>query len=131
MLHHKAKKGPPRQAKYAIHCIHAIFSSKETQFAQIFEVNLKYLFLINLFYCICKPRDVVAMYIASRIKFREDIFPLSLCFIQFGLKNHSKVLDCARTENYLERKPYTTPCPCWTGPKYSNGYRNCGKLKRL
>ncbi|XP_030331664.1 sister chromatid cohesion protein PDS5 homolog B isoform X5 [Strigops habroptila] len=37
VLHHKAKKGPPRQAKYAIHCIHAIFSSKETQFAQIFE----------------------------------------------------------------------------------------------
>uniref|UniRef100_A0A663F9P2 PDS5 cohesin associated factor B n=1 Tax=Aquila chrysaetos chrysaetos TaxID=223781 RepID=A0A663F9P2_AQUCH len=38
VLHHKAKKGPPRQAKYAIHCIHAIFSSKETQFAQIFEL---------------------------------------------------------------------------------------------
>ncbi|KAL8190918.1 UNVERIFIED_CONTAM: Sister chromatid cohesion protein PDS5 B, partial [Gekko kuhli] len=37
VLHHKAKKGPRRQAKYAIHCIHAIFSSKETQFAQIFE----------------------------------------------------------------------------------------------
>uniref|UniRef100_A0A8C2UEM1 PDS5 cohesin associated factor B n=1 Tax=Coturnix japonica TaxID=93934 RepID=A0A8C2UEM1_COTJA len=37
VLHHKAKKGPPRQAKYAIHCINAIFSSKETQFAQIFE----------------------------------------------------------------------------------------------
>uniref|UniRef100_A0A8C5UVH0 PDS5 cohesin associated factor B n=1 Tax=Microcebus murinus TaxID=30608 RepID=A0A8C5UVH0_MICMU len=37
VLHHKSKKGPPRQAKYAIHCIHAIFSSKETQFAQIFE----------------------------------------------------------------------------------------------
>lgn len=40
VLHHKAKKGPPRQAKYAIHCIHAIFSSKETQFAQIFEVTV-------------------------------------------------------------------------------------------
>uniref|UniRef100_A0A803SQ72 PDS5 cohesin associated factor B n=1 Tax=Anolis carolinensis TaxID=28377 RepID=A0A803SQ72_ANOCA len=39
VLHHKAKKGPPRQAKYAIHCIHAIFSSKETQFAQIFEIQ--------------------------------------------------------------------------------------------
>ncbi|XP_045149932.1 sister chromatid cohesion protein PDS5 homolog B [Echinops telfairi] len=37
VLHHKSKKGPPRQAKYAVHCIHAIFSSKETQFAQIFE----------------------------------------------------------------------------------------------
>lgn len=41
VLHHKSKKGPPRQAKYAIHCIHAIFSSKETQFAQIFEVKRK------------------------------------------------------------------------------------------
>ncbi|KAG8584945.1 hypothetical protein GDO81_004834 [Engystomops pustulosus] len=37
VLQQKAKKGPPRQAKYSIHCIHAIFSSKETQFAQIFE----------------------------------------------------------------------------------------------
>lgn len=48
VLHHKAKKGPPRQAKYAIHCIHAIFSSKETQFAQIFEVKLKYFIFIYL-----------------------------------------------------------------------------------
>ncbi|KAI1903427.1 hypothetical protein AGOR_G00027070 [Albula goreensis] len=37
VLQHKAKKGPPRQAKYAIHCIHSIFSNKDTQFAQIFE----------------------------------------------------------------------------------------------
>ncbi|KAE8627326.1 hypothetical protein XENTR_v10006944 [Xenopus tropicalis] len=37
VLQQKAKKGPSRQAKYSIHCIHAIFSSKETQFAQIFE----------------------------------------------------------------------------------------------
>ncbi|KAG9491937.1 hypothetical protein GDO78_000439 [Eleutherodactylus coqui] len=37
VLQQKAKKGPHRQAKYSIHCIHAIFSSKETQFAQIFE----------------------------------------------------------------------------------------------
>ncbi|XP_069826004.1 sister chromatid cohesion protein PDS5 homolog B isoform X2 [Dendropsophus ebraccatus] len=37
VLQQKAKKGPLRQAKYSIHCIHAIFSSKETQFAQIFE----------------------------------------------------------------------------------------------
>uniref|UniRef100_A0A4W3JVA6 PDS5 cohesin associated factor B n=1 Tax=Callorhinchus milii TaxID=7868 RepID=A0A4W3JVA6_CALMI len=37
VLQHKAKKGTPRQAKHAIHCIHAIFNSKETQFAQIFE----------------------------------------------------------------------------------------------
>ncbi|MBN3296215.1 PDS5B protein, partial [Amia calva] len=37
VLQHKAKKGPPRQAKYAIHCIHGIFSNKDTQFAQIFE----------------------------------------------------------------------------------------------
>lgn len=56
VLHHKAKKGPPRQAKYAIHCIHAIFSSKETQFAQIFEVTFTDFFL----YCTCKLRDVVA-----------------------------------------------------------------------
>ncbi|XP_069495098.1 sister chromatid cohesion protein PDS5 homolog B [Ambystoma mexicanum] len=37
VLQQKAKKGPPRQAKYSIHCIYSIFSSKETQFAQIFE----------------------------------------------------------------------------------------------
>uniref|UniRef100_A0A8C9WPJ8 PDS5 cohesin associated factor B n=1 Tax=Scleropages formosus TaxID=113540 RepID=A0A8C9WPJ8_SCLFO len=37
VLQNKAKKGPPRQAKYAIHCIHAMFSSRDTQFAQIFE----------------------------------------------------------------------------------------------
>ncbi|CAI9557230.1 unnamed protein product [Staurois parvus] len=37
VLQQKAKKGPIRQSKYAIHCINAIFSSKETQFAQIFE----------------------------------------------------------------------------------------------
>lgn len=48
VLHHKSKKGPPRQAKYAIHCIHAIFSSKETQFAQIFEVKRKRIFVKKL-----------------------------------------------------------------------------------
>uniref|UniRef100_A0A8C5R541 PDS5 cohesin associated factor B n=1 Tax=Leptobrachium leishanense TaxID=445787 RepID=A0A8C5R541_9ANUR len=37
VLQQKAKKGSPRQAKYSIYCIHSIFSSKETQFAQIFE----------------------------------------------------------------------------------------------
>ncbi|XP_061103891.1 sister chromatid cohesion protein PDS5 homolog B-like isoform X2 [Conger conger] len=37
VLQHKAKKGPPRQAKYAVHCIHAMFSNRDTQFAQIFE----------------------------------------------------------------------------------------------
>lgn len=39
VLQNKAKKGPPRQAKYAIHCIHAMFSNRDTQFAQIFEVR--------------------------------------------------------------------------------------------
>ncbi|CAB1333279.1 unnamed protein product [Coregonus sp. 'balchen'] len=33
----KAKRGPPRQAKYAIHCIHAMFTHRDTHFAQIFE----------------------------------------------------------------------------------------------
>uniref|UniRef100_A0A671NUE2 Sister chromatid cohesion protein PDS5 homolog B-like n=1 Tax=Sinocyclocheilus anshuiensis TaxID=1608454 RepID=A0A671NUE2_9TELE len=37
VLQHKAKKGSPRQAKYAIHCIHAMFSNRDTHFAQIFE----------------------------------------------------------------------------------------------
>ena len=50
VLHHKAKRGPPRQAKYAIHCINAIFSSKETQFAQIFEVKMKIFFFLFIFY---------------------------------------------------------------------------------
>lgn len=40
VLQQKAKKGPPRQAKYAIHCIHAMFSNRDTHFAQIFEVRL-------------------------------------------------------------------------------------------
>uniref|UniRef100_A0A4W4FQY3 PDS5 cohesin associated factor B n=1 Tax=Electrophorus electricus TaxID=8005 RepID=A0A4W4FQY3_ELEEL len=37
VLQHKAKKGPPRQAKFAIRCIHAMFSNRDTHFAQIFE----------------------------------------------------------------------------------------------
>uniref|UniRef100_A0A673B8U2 PDS5 cohesin associated factor B n=1 Tax=Sphaeramia orbicularis TaxID=375764 RepID=A0A673B8U2_9TELE len=37
VLQAKAKRGPPRQAKYAIHCIHAMFSNRDTHFAQIFE----------------------------------------------------------------------------------------------
>ncbi|KAJ8412475.1 hypothetical protein AAFF_G00128110 [Aldrovandia affinis] len=37
VLQHKAKKATPRQAKYAIHCIHSMFSNRDTQFAQIFE----------------------------------------------------------------------------------------------
>uniref|UniRef100_A0A2D4HYE9 PDS5 cohesin associated factor A n=1 Tax=Micrurus lemniscatus lemniscatus TaxID=129467 RepID=A0A2D4HYE9_MICLE len=37
ILHQKAKRGTPHQAKQAIHCIHAIFSNKEVQLAQIFE----------------------------------------------------------------------------------------------
>uniref|UniRef100_A0A8D3DBJ7 Sister chromatid cohesion protein PDS5-like B n=1 Tax=Scophthalmus maximus TaxID=52904 RepID=A0A8D3DBJ7_SCOMX len=30
-------RGPPRQAKYAIHCINAMFTNRDTHFAQIFE----------------------------------------------------------------------------------------------
>ncbi|XP_067892633.1 sister chromatid cohesion protein PDS5 homolog A isoform X2 [Heterodontus francisci] len=37
ILHQKAKRGTPRQAKQAVHCIHAIFTNKEVQLAQIFE----------------------------------------------------------------------------------------------
>uniref|UniRef100_A0A4W3IBN3 PDS5 cohesin associated factor A n=1 Tax=Callorhinchus milii TaxID=7868 RepID=A0A4W3IBN3_CALMI len=39
ILHQKAKRGTPRQAKQAVHCIHAIFTNKEVQLAQIFEVQ--------------------------------------------------------------------------------------------
>uniref|UniRef100_A0A8C6YIU3 PDS5 cohesin associated factor A n=1 Tax=Naja naja TaxID=35670 RepID=A0A8C6YIU3_NAJNA len=39
ILHQKAKRGTPHQAKQAVHCIHAIFSNKEVQLAQIFEVQ--------------------------------------------------------------------------------------------
>uniref|UniRef100_A0A8D3C3E9 Sister chromatid cohesion protein PDS5-like B n=1 Tax=Scophthalmus maximus TaxID=52904 RepID=A0A8D3C3E9_SCOMX len=35
----KAKRGPPRQAKYAIHCINAMFTNRDTHFAQIFEIQ--------------------------------------------------------------------------------------------
>lgn len=38
VLHQKAKRGTPHQAKQAVHCIHAIFNNKEVQLAQIFEV---------------------------------------------------------------------------------------------
>ncbi|TMS14267.1 Sister chromatid cohesion protein PDS5-like protein B [Larimichthys crocea] len=38
VLQAKAKRGPPRQAKYAIHCINAMFTNRDTHFAQIFEV---------------------------------------------------------------------------------------------
>uniref|UniRef100_A0A8C9TG39 PDS5 cohesin associated factor A n=1 Tax=Scleropages formosus TaxID=113540 RepID=A0A8C9TG39_SCLFO len=37
ILHQKAKRGTPHQAKQAVHCIHAIFHNKEVQLAQIFE----------------------------------------------------------------------------------------------
>eukprot|EP00064_Thunnus_orientalis_P010811 superscaffoldBa00001501_g10838 len=37
ILHQKAKRGTPHQAKQAVHCIHAIFNNKEVQLAQIFE----------------------------------------------------------------------------------------------
>uniref|UniRef100_A0A4W4F1P9 PDS5 cohesin associated factor A n=1 Tax=Electrophorus electricus TaxID=8005 RepID=A0A4W4F1P9_ELEEL len=39
ILHQKAKRGTPHQAKQAVHCIHAIFHNKEVQLAQIFEVQ--------------------------------------------------------------------------------------------
>lgn len=39
VLQAKAKRGPPRQAKYAIHCINAMFTNRDTHFAQIFEVS--------------------------------------------------------------------------------------------
>lgn len=39
ILHQKAKRGTPHQAKQAVHCIHAIFNNKEVQLAQIFEVS--------------------------------------------------------------------------------------------
>jgi len=39
VLHQKAKRGTPHQAKQAVHCIHAIFNNKEVQLAQIFEVE--------------------------------------------------------------------------------------------
>ncbi|KAL4647766.1 hypothetical protein GN956_G8141 [Arapaima gigas] len=43
----KANKGPPQQAKYAIHCIHAMFSSRDMQFARIFVSLQKSLDLAN------------------------------------------------------------------------------------
>uniref|UniRef100_A0A3B4BN99 PDS5 cohesin associated factor A n=1 Tax=Periophthalmus magnuspinnatus TaxID=409849 RepID=A0A3B4BN99_9GOBI len=39
ILHQKAKRGTPHQAKQAVNCIHAIFNNKEVQLAQIFEVQ--------------------------------------------------------------------------------------------
>ncbi|KAK7925980.1 hypothetical protein WMY93_008290 [Mugilogobius chulae] len=33
----QGKERPPRQAKYAIHCINAMFTNRDTHFAQIFE----------------------------------------------------------------------------------------------
>lgn len=48
ILHQKAKRGTPHQAKQAVHCIHAIFTNKEVQLAQIFEVYIitYYVFLL-------------------------------------------------------------------------------------
>lgn len=39
VLQAKAKRGPPRQAKYSIHCINTMFTNRDTHFAQIFEVS--------------------------------------------------------------------------------------------
>lgn len=81
VLHHKAKKGPPRQAKYAIHCINAIFSSKETQFAQIFEVKMKILVSFDLSFIvhICKiKRDSGNSYGKLVIPNLQKVFSPSL-----------------------------------------------------
>uniref|UniRef100_A0A3B3UW46 PDS5 cohesin associated factor B n=1 Tax=Poecilia latipinna TaxID=48699 RepID=A0A3B3UW46_9TELE len=48
VLQTKAKRGPPRQAKYAIHCINAMFTNRDTHFAQIFEPLHKSLDPANL-----------------------------------------------------------------------------------
>uniref|UniRef100_A0A8C6LST8 PDS5 cohesin associated factor B n=1 Tax=Nothobranchius furzeri TaxID=105023 RepID=A0A8C6LST8_NOTFU len=48
VLQSKAKRGPPRQAKYAIHCINAMFTNRDTHFAQIFEPLHKSLDPANL-----------------------------------------------------------------------------------
>uniref|UniRef100_A0A3Q3AAD5 PDS5 cohesin associated factor B n=1 Tax=Kryptolebias marmoratus TaxID=37003 RepID=A0A3Q3AAD5_KRYMA len=48
VLQAKAKRGPPRQAKYSIHCINAMFSNRDTHFAQIFEPLHKSLDPANL-----------------------------------------------------------------------------------
>lgn len=48
VLQAKAKRGPPRQAKYAIHCINAMFSNRDTHFAQIFEVSICDFTLFNI-----------------------------------------------------------------------------------
>jgi len=42
VLQQKAKKGTPQQAKHAVHCIYTIFSNRDTQFAQIFEVDIEF-----------------------------------------------------------------------------------------
>lgn len=47
ILHQKAKRGTPHQAKQAIHCIHAIFNNKEVQLAQIFEVRVPFISLLT------------------------------------------------------------------------------------
>lgn len=48
ILHQKAKRGTPHQAKQAVHCIHAIFTNKEVQLAQIFEVYI-YIYIQDVF----------------------------------------------------------------------------------
>lgn len=50
VLQAKAKRGPPRQAKYAIHCINAMFTNRDTHFAQIFEVSQSHHFGFELSY---------------------------------------------------------------------------------
>lgn len=56
ILHQKAKRGTPHQAKQAVHCIHAIFNNKEVQLAQIFEVSyFNYLFIYVNLYIIFSP----------------------------------------------------------------------------
>lgn len=53
ILHQKAKRGTPHQAKQAVHCIHAIFNNKEVQLAQIFEVGHRWrLYLIITTKCV-------------------------------------------------------------------------------
>ncbi|XP_017365383.1 sister chromatid cohesion protein PDS5 homolog A isoform X2 [Cebus imitator] len=64
ILHQKAKRGTPHQAKQAVHCIHAIFTNKEVQLAQIFEVYLIHRLCLywSLFFKLCSLMKMEARF---------------------------------------------------------------------
>uniref|UniRef100_A0A667G1Y4 PDS5 cohesin associated factor A n=1 Tax=Lynx canadensis TaxID=61383 RepID=A0A667G1Y4_LYNCA len=84
ILHQKAKRGTPHQAKQAVHCIHAIFTNKEVQLAQIFENNITPLVFIGPHFYLAPDqfaspmKSVVANFIVKDLLMNDRVQAIKL-----------------------------------------------------